>query len=65
VYETDERTAEIAGGIAEEVGPEGPFLAGTDGLIAAVGRELNAPVVPDDGYLTHPEVKSVVDVEEY
>jgi predicted nucleic acid-binding protein len=65
VYETDERTAEIAGEIAEEVGPEGPFLAGMDGLIAAVGREVDAPVVSDDGDLTHPEVKAVVDVEEY
>jgi predicted nucleic acid-binding protein len=65
VYETDERTAEIAGEIAEEVGPEGPFLAGMDGLIAAVGRELDAPIVSTDGDLTHPEVEAVVDVVEY
>ena len=32
---------------------------------AAVGRELDAPVVSDDRHLTHPETKQVVDVEEY
>jgi methyl coenzyme M reductase beta subunit len=36
-----------------------------DGLIAAVGRELDAPVVSNDGDLTHEETKKVVDVEEY
>lgn len=65
VYETDERTAEIAGEIADEIGAQGPLLAGMDGLIAAVGRELDAPVVSDDGDLTHHETKKVVDVEEY
>lgn len=65
VYETGEGTAELAGEIANEVGPEGPFLAGMDGLIAAVGRELDAPVVSDDSDLTHVETKKVVDVEEY
>jgi predicted nucleic acid-binding protein len=65
VYETGEDTAVLAGEIAQEVGPEGPFLAGMDGLIAAVGQELGAPVVSDDGDPTHPETKRVVDVEEY
>jgi predicted nucleic acid-binding protein len=65
IYETDEDTAALAGEIATAVGPEGPFLAGMDGLIAAVGRELNAPVVSDDTALTHPETKQVIDVEEY
>ncbi|RLM90034.1 PIN domain-containing protein [Haloarcula sp. Atlit-7R] len=65
VYETDEETAAIAGEIASEIGPQGPFLAGMDGLIAAVGRELDAPVVSDDSDLTHEETKRVVDVEEY
>ena len=65
VYETGESTAELAGEIADEVGPQGPFLAGMDGLIAAVGRELDAPVVSADGDLTHEETKKVVDVEEY
>ena len=65
VYETDEETAEIAGEIASEAGPQGPFLAGMDGLIAAVGRELDAPVVSGDSDLTHEETKRVVDVEEY
>jgi len=65
VYETGERTAELAGEIASEIGPEGPFLAGMDGLIAAVGRELNAPVVTADSDLTHPEVRAVVDIEPY
>jgi len=65
VYETGEQTAELAGEIADEVGPEGPFLAGMDGLIAAVSRELDAPVVSDDDDLTHPEMKKVVNVEDY
>jgi predicted nucleic acid-binding protein len=65
VVETDERTAVIAGEIADEIGPSGPFLSGMDGLIAACGRELNAPAVTADGDLTHPETRAVVDVETY
>jgi predicted nucleic acid-binding protein len=65
VYETGESTAALAGEIADEIGPQGPFLAGMDGLVAAVGRELDAPVVSNDGDLTHEETKKVVDVEEY
>lgn len=65
VYETDEDTATLAGTIAAEIGSEGPFLAGMDGLIAATGRELDAPVVSNDSDLTHEETKQVVDVEEY
>lgn len=65
VYETDEATAVLAGEIAEEVGANGPYLAGMDGLIAATGRELDAPVVSNDSDLTHPETKAVVAVEEY
>jgi predicted nucleic acid-binding protein len=65
VYETGEETAELAGEIADEVGPEGPFLAGMDGLVAAVGRELDAPVVSDDADLTHEESEKVIDVEAY
>lgn len=65
VYEISEETAERAGEIASEVGPQGPFLAGMDGLVAAVGRELDAPVVSADSDLTHPEVTEVVTVEEY
>lgn len=65
VYETDEDTATLAGEIANEIGAEGPFLADMDGLIAATGRELGAPVVSNDGDLTHEETKQVVDVEEY
>jgi predicted nucleic acid-binding protein len=64
-YEVDERTAVTAGEIADEVGPGGPYLDGLDALIAAVGRELDAPVVAADGDLTHEETKTVVDVEEY
>ena len=65
VYETDGQTAVVAGEIADDVGPQGPFLTGMDALIAAVGRELGAPVVSADGDLTHSETKKVVDVEEY
>lgn len=61
----DRHTAYVAGEIASEIGPEGPFLDGLDALIAAVGRELDAPVVSADSDLTHDETKSVVDIEEY
>lgn len=64
-YEIDERTAVTAGEIADEVGPSGPYLDGLDALIAAIGRELDAPVVSADGDLTHEETKKVIDVEEY
>ncbi|GAA0254496.1 PIN domain-containing protein [Haladaptatus pallidirubidus] len=65
VYVTDERTAVTAGKIANEIAPGGPYLDGPDALIAAVGRELNAPVVSGDGDLTHEETQNVIDVEEY
>jgi predicted nucleic acid-binding protein len=65
VYGIDEETAVLAGEIANEIGPEGPFLTGMDGLVAAVGRELGAPVVSADSDLTHPETRKVLDVEEY
>ena len=64
-YAVDEHTAVLAGEIANDVGPEGPFLDGLDALIAAVGRELDAPVVSADSDLTHEETKNVVDIEEY
>lgn len=64
-YTVDEDTAVVAGEIASEIGPEGPFLDGVDALIAAVGRELDAPVVSADRDLTHEETKQVVDIEEY
>ncbi|ACV11289.1 PilT protein domain protein [Halorhabdus utahensis DSM 12940] len=64
-YAVDERTAVTAGEIADEVGSSGPYLDGLDALIAAVGRELDAPVVSGDSDLTHPETKHVIDVEEY
>ena len=64
-HAVDEYTAVLAGEIADEIGPQGPFLDGLDALIAAVGRELNAPVVSADSDLTHEETKKVVDVEEY
>lgn len=65
VYETDGQTATIAGEIADEVGPQGPFLTGMDALIAAVGRDLGAPIVSADSDLTHEETQMVVDIEEY
>jgi len=65
VHPVDERTAVTAGDIADEIAPGGPYLDGPDALIAAVGRELDAPVVSGDGDLTHEETKQVVDVEEY
>jgi predicted nucleic acid-binding protein len=64
-YEVDAKTAVTAGEIADEVAPGGPYLDGLDALIAAVGRELDAPIVSADGDLTHEETTKVVDVEEY
>lgn len=65
VHPIDERTAVTAGQIADEIAPGGPYLDGPDALIAAVGRELNAPVISRDGDLTHEATKRVVAVEEY
>jgi predicted nucleic acid-binding protein len=65
VHPIDERTAVTAGHITDEIAPGGPYLDGPDALIAAVGRELGAPVVSGDGDLTHGETQKVVDVEEY
>jgi predicted nucleic acid-binding protein len=65
VHAVDEGTATTAGHIADEIAPDGPYLDGPDSLIAAVGRELDAPVVSGDGDLTHEATKRVVDVEEY
>lgn len=65
VHPIDEKTAVTAGHIADEIAPGGPYLDGLDALIAAVGRELDAPVVSSDGDLTHAETKQVVKVEEY
>ena len=65
VHPVDERTAVTAGDIADEIAPSGPYLDGPDALIAAVGRELDVPVVSGDEDLTHEETKKVVDVEEY
>lgn len=65
VHPVDERTAVTAGQIATEIAPGGPYLDGPDALMAAVGRELDAPVVSGDGDLTHSETKRVIDVEEY
>ena len=65
VHAVDERTAVTAAEIADEMGPPGPLLSGMDAVIAAVGRELDVPVVSDDRHLTHPETKQVVNVEEY
>jgi len=65
IYEVGGDLSVEAGRIADEIGPQGPYLDGVDGLVAAVGRELDAPVVSADGDLTHEETKRVVDVEEY
>lgn len=64
-YAIDEQTAVTAGEIADEISPEGPYLDGPDALVAAVGRELGAPVVSADGDLTHESTGQCVDVETY
>lgn len=65
VYTVDGELSIEAARIADEIGPDGPYLDGVDGLVAAVGRELDAPVVSADGDLAHPATKRVVDVDEY
>ncbi|WP_254523280.1 PIN domain-containing protein [Natrinema caseinilyticum] len=65
VHPVDQRTAATAGRIADKIEPGGPYLDGPDALIAAVGRELDAPIVSGDGDLTHKKTKAIVDVEEY
>lgn len=65
VHPTDARTAVTAGYIADEIAPGGPYLDRPDALVAAVGRELDTPVVSGDGNLTHEETKQVIDVVEY
>lgn len=65
IVEIDENTAVTAAEVADEIGPEGPHLTAVDALVAALGRELNAPVVAGDRDLTHEETQTVVDVDEY
>lgn len=65
VYEVDEDLAHAAAAIADEVGPDGPFLDGPVALVAAVARELDCPVVSRDSDLTHDATGAVVEVETY
>lgn len=65
VYPIDEQTATMAGQIAGDIAPGGPYLDGPDALVAAVGRHLDAPVVSRDGDLTHEATRQVIDVETY
>lgn len=65
VYDVDERLAAHSGMVADEIGPQGPFLNAVDALVAATGRELGATVVTRDEDLTHPESRAVVDVVRY
>lgn len=65
VYTIDEELSTEAAYIADEIGPQGPYLDGVDALVAAVGRELDAPVVSADSDLTHPVTQQVITVDEY
>jgi len=65
VYEIDADTAALAGEIADEIGPEGPYLSGMDALIAAVGRNVDAPIVSADCDFTHEVTRNNLDVETY
>ncbi|MEF8802558.1 MAG: PIN domain-containing protein [Halolamina sp.] len=65
VQTVDEDIAVLAGEIADAVAADGPFLDAPDALIAAVGKELDAPVVSSDSDLTHETTREVIDVEEY
>lgn len=65
IYTIDDELSISAARIADDIGPQGPYLDGVDSLVAAVGHKLGAPVVSADGDLTHDETKQVIDVEEY
>jgi predicted nucleic acid-binding protein len=65
VIETDRDTALAAASIAEDIGPQGPYLDGVDAIVAAVGKQFNSTVVSADQDLTHPEVQRVISVDEY
>lgn len=65
VYAVDRELSVTAARIPAEVGPDGPFLDGVAALVAAVGRELDAPVVSADSDLTHEATTAVIAVEEY
>lgn len=65
VHEIDDELAVEAAHIADEIGPQGPYLDGVDALVAAVGRELRATVVSADSDLTHDATKQVIDVDDY
>jgi predicted nucleic acid-binding protein len=65
IHEIDESLSIEAARIADEIEPGGPYLDGVDALVAAVGRDLGAPVVSADDDLTHEGTKRVIDVEEY
>lgn len=64
-YAVDEQLAVTAAEIADEIASGGPYLDGSDALIAAVGRELDAPVIAADSDLTHEQTQKVVEVEQY
>ena len=65
VYDVDGDLSVAAARIADEIGPQGPYLDGVDALVAAVGRELDARVVSADSDLTHEATREIVDVDEY
>ncbi|WP_246084381.1 PIN domain-containing protein [Salinadaptatus halalkaliphilus] len=65
VVDVDRRHSIEAARIADEIGPERPFLDGIDAIVAAVSRDLDGTVVSIDSGLTHPATKTVVDVEAY
>ena len=65
IYTVNESLPVAAGRITDQIGPQGPFLDGVDGTVAAVGQELGAPVVSADSDLTHEETRSVIEVETY
>jgi len=65
VYAVDKAVFEETGYLADGVGSEGPFLDGVDATVAAVGRELGAPVASADGDPTREETRKVIEVENY
>lgn len=65
VYPVSEETADHATEIADEIDSQGPHLSAIDALVAAVSRELGAPLVTSDSDHTHSSCQNVLDVDEY
>lgn len=65
VVDVSKRHAVIGAKIASEIAGHGPDFTGMDASIAAIGRELDAPILSRDGDFTHEATRDVIEVEQY